>query len=593
MFWSLAAERGDRVAMREKDRGIWRAITWREFAERVKGVGLGLIARGLARGDCAAILGNNCPEWLYADLGIAGAGGVSVGIYPTDSAAQVRYILADSRASVVFVEDEEQLDKVLQVRAELPELKTIVIFDLEGLAEFADPMALSLAALMEGGAVHDRDHPGGWEERLQEPKPDDLAILVYTSGTTGPPKGAMLSHRNIVFQCEHGTELLTALPGDERLSFLPLCHVAERVLGAYYAIFTETVVNFAESVETVPENVREVQPTVFGAVPRIWEKFYSAVTIATSEATPLGRWAYRVAIGLGDRVADRRLARRPVPLGLRLAYRIADRLVLANVRRLIGIDRCRYLFTGAAPISPDLIRWYLALGRDMLEAYGQTECTGLATFMPADGIKPGTVGRPVPYGEIAISPLGEILLKGDHVFMGYFNQPEKTAETIVDGWLHTGDVGEIDAEGYVKITDRMRDIIITAGGKNVTPSEIENELKFSPYISDAVVVGDRRKYLTCLVMIDHENVAKFAQDHDVPFTNFASLTRAKPVLDLLAEEVEKVNRKLARVETIKRFRLIEQQLDPEDEELTPTMKLKRKFVNQKYRDLIESMYEGA
>ncbi|PYM04701.1 MAG: long-chain fatty acid--CoA ligase [Candidatus Rokuibacteriota bacterium] len=593
MFRKLVVERGDLVAMREKTLGIWRAITWRQFGDRARRVGLGLVSLGLAKGECAAILSGNNPEWLYADMGIVGAGGVSVGIYPTDAAAQVEYVLQDSRSTVVFVEDEEQLDKVLRVRAQLPGLRRIVIFDMEGLADFSDPMALSLDAFIELGADHDRRNPGLWELRLGEPRPDELAILVYTSGTTGPPKGAMISHRNIIFQVEHGTRLLPAGPGDERLSFLPMCHVAERVVGVYYSLFTGTIMNFAESVETVPENVREVQPTVFGAVPRIWEKFYSAVTIAMAEATPLAQWAYRAAIGLGYRVVERRLGRRPIPPWLRLAYRFADVVVLKNIRKTIGIDRCRYLATGAAPISPDLVRWYLALGRDMLEVYGQTENTGLATVMPPDRIKLGTVGLPVPYGELRISPLGEILLRGDHVFMGYYNQPEKTAEVIVDGWLHTGDVGTIDEDGYVRITDRMRDIIITSGGKNVTPSEIENELKFSPFISDAVVIGDGRKYLTCLIMIDHDNVATFAQDHDVPFTNFGSLTRARPVLDLIAAEVEKVNRKFARVETIKSFRLIEHQLDPEDPELTPTMKLKRTFVNRKYRDLINSMYDGG
>ena len=591
MFWRRVLEGGDRVAIREKRLGIWRAVTWRQFGERARRVGLALAALGFARGDRASILSGNCPEWLYADLGIAGVGGVPSGIYPTDASAQVEYLLRDSGSSVVFVEDEEQLDKVLRVRERLPGLQRIVVFDMEGLAGFEDPMAMSLERFMTLGAEHDRRHPGLWERRLAEPRAGDLAILVYTSGTTGPPKGAMLSHRNLIFQCEHGTKLLPTYPGDERLSFLPLCHIAERLAGSYFSVFTHTVTNFAESPETVPENIREVQPTTFVAVPRIWEKFYSAVTLAMADATRLERWAYRTALGIGHRVADRRLERRPVPLGLRLAHGVADRLVLSNIRKMIGIDRCRWLVTGAAPISPDLIRWYLALGATMLEVYGQTENTALATWTPPDGIRPGTVGRPVPYGEVAISPLGEILLRGEHVFMGYYNQPEKTAEALdADGWLHTGDVGEIDAQGYVRITDRMKDIIITAGGKNITPSEIENELKFSPYISDAVVIGDRRKYLTCLVMIDFDNVAKFAQDHDVPFTNFASLTRAKAVLDLIAEEIEKVNRKVARVETIKRFRLIDRQLDPEDEELTPTMKLKRKLVNQKYRDVIESMY---
>jgi long-chain acyl-CoA synthetase len=590
MFWRVVGERGDRVALREKRLGIWRAVTWREFGERARRVGMGLVSLGFARGDRAGILSANRPEWLYADLGIAGAGGISVGIYPTDSAGQVEYVLAHSGARVVFVEDEEQLDKILQVRARLPRLERIVIVDLEGLAGFRDAMAMSLEALMEAGERAGRAEPGRWERRLAEPEPDDCAILVYTSGTTGPPKGAMISHRNIVFQAEQGTRLLTMGPDDQRLSFLPLCHVAERVVGAYYAIYTGAVTCFAESVDTVLDNVREVQPTVFGGVPRIWEKLYSGIMLAIGEATPLEQRAYRWALRVGRGVVDRALAGRPAPPGLRAAHRVADRLVLRNIRRMMGIERCRYLLTGAAPISPELIRWYLALGRPMLEVYGQTENTGIATVMPPHGIRPGTVGRPVPYGELRIAPDGEILLRGQHVFMGYYGEPARTAETLVDGWLRTGDVGVVDADGYVRITDRKRDIIITAGGKNVTPSEIENELKFSPYIADAIVIGDRRRYLTCLIMIDHDNVAKFAQDRDVAFTNFTSLTRAPAVRDLIAAEVEAVNRKLARVETIKRFRLIEQQLDPEDEELTPTMKLKRKFVSEKYRDVIESMY---
>jgi long-chain acyl-CoA synthetase len=590
MFWRVVGERGDRVAMREKRLGVWRAITWREFGDRVRRVGLGLHSLGFRRGDTASILSTNRPEWLYADLGIVGGGGVSVGIYPTDSAAQVEYVLGHSGSRMVFVEDEEQLDKVLDVRGRLPQLERVVVFDLEGLTAFSDPMTMSLAALMEAGECAGAAHPELWEERLAEPAPGDCAILVYTSGTTGPPKGAMISHRNIVFQAEHGTRLLPMAPGEPRLSFLPLCHVAERVVGAYCSIYTGAVVCFAESVDTVVENVREVQPAVFGGVPRIWEKLYSGVALAVGEATRFEKWAYRTAVRLGRDVAERMLARRPVPAGLRIARWLADRLVLRNVRTLIGIERCRYLITGAAPISPDLIRWYLALGRPMLEVYGQTENTGIATVMPADAIRPGTVGRPVPYGELRIAPDGEILLRGPHVFLGYYRAPERTAEVIVDGWLHTGDVGCLDAEGYLRITDRKRDVIITAGGKNITPSEIENELKFSPYIADAVVIGDRRKYLTCLIMIDHDNVAKFAQDRDVPFTNFASLARAPAVRDLIAGEVDAVNRKLARVETIKQFRLIEQQLDPEDEELTPTMKLKRKLVSEKYRDLIESMY---
>jgi long-chain acyl-CoA synthetase len=404
----------------------------------------------------------------------------------------------------------------------------------------------------------------------------------------------MLSHRNVVTQMRHATDVLSYTAHEERLAFLPMCHVAERVAGCYYGIAIGVVANYAESPETVLENVRELQPTSLGAVPRVWERLYSATMIALKDGTALERWAYRLAIAAGYRVADARLERRAPTLLERIGFALAYRLVLRNIRIMMGIDRCHWLWTGAAPIAPDLIRWYLALGMNMYEVYGQTENTGLATVMPADGIKLGTVGKAVPYGEVMVSPEGEILIRGDFVCMGYLNQPVRTAETIDrERWLHTGDVGLIDNEGYVRITDRMKDIIITAGGKNITPSEIENQLKFSPYISDAVVVGDRRPYLTCLVMIDQENVEKFAQDRAVPFTNYASLCRAQEVQDLIWGEIEKVNADFARVETIKRFYLIEQQLTPEDDELTPTMKLKRKFVNEKYQKEIEVMYRSA
>jgi long-chain acyl-CoA synthetase len=400
----------------------------------------------------------------------------------------------------------------------------------------------------------------------------------------------MLSHRNILFQLGYSDFLTAPREGDQQLSFLPLSHVAERTFTVFYPLSSGATVNFAESIDTVPENVREVAPAVFFAVPRIWEKFYSAVALRMREATLPGKLAYDWAIGVGTQVAERRMDGRPLSLTLRLLYRIADFLVLDNVRRSMGLHRTRGAATGAAPIAPELIKWFRAVGVDMREVYGQTENSGLATAMPAQRIKLGTVGVARPDTEVRISPEGEILLRGPHVFLGYYRNPEKTAETVVDGWLHTGDVGVLDEDGFLTITDRMKDIIITAGGKNVTPSAIENQLKFSPFISDAVVIGDRRKYLSCLVMIDHETVAQFAQERSVPFTNFASLCRAKEVQDLIWAEIEQVNRQLARVETIKRFCLIEQILTPEDEELTPTMKLKRSFVNRKYKDVIEGMY---
>jgi len=403
----------------------------------------------------------------------------------------------------------------------------------------------------------------------------------------------MLSHRNILFQLGYSDFITEPRPGDQQLSFLPLAHIAERTFSVFYPLHSGATVNFAENIDTVPANVREVAPAVFFAVPRIWEKFYSGVELRMREATFAGRLAYGWAIGVGARMAAAKIAGRRPSAGLRLLYRAANFLVLDNLRRSMGMHRVRGAATGAAPIAPELVRWYLSLGIDMREVYGQTENCGLATAMPGDRIKLGTVGRARPDTEVRLSPEGEILLRGPHVFLGYYNKPEKTAETIVDGWLHTGDVGSMDHDGFLTITDRMKDIIITAGGKNITPSEIENQLKFSPYISDAVVIGDRRKFLSCLVMIDHETVAQFAQERNVPFTNFASLCRSREVQNLIWGEIERVNRQLARVETIKKFSLIEQILTAEDEELTPTMKLKRSYVNAKYKEVIDGMYTGV
>ena len=588
----LAVEtRGDKAAIREKKFGIWQPTSWRQWLSISRDIAYALHAVGFRPGEVASIIANAVPEWVFADMGILCAGGVSSGIYPTDSPAQVEYLVNDSSTKVIFAEDEEQLDKILACRARCPTLQRIVVFDMEGLSGFSDPMVMSLAEFMALGRNAMQGREALWEQMIASRTASDLAILVYTSGTTGPPKGAMHANRGVTHQMRHANDLFPSTDSEERLVFLPLCHVAERIGGYYVSLTLGSVMNFAESPETVPDNLREVQPTAFLAVPRIWEKFYSSVTIALKDATPFQNWMYRKALAIGARMTDCRLDGQTPSLSLRIADRAAYWLVFRNIRRVLGLDRCRLAFTGAAPIAPDLIRWYLALGLDMREVYGQTENCGVATMMPSDRIKLGSVGKSVPWGEVALSREGEILIRGDFLFMGYLNQPERTAETIdAKGWLHTGDVGSIDNEGFVKITDRMKDIIITSGGKNITPSEIENQLKFSPYVSDAVVIGDKRPYLTCLVMIDQENVEKFAQDNDIPFTNYASLCRAAEVQDLIWREIEAVNANFARVETIKKFYLIERQLTPEDEELTPTMKLKRSFVNKRYATEIDAMY---
>jgi long-chain acyl-CoA synthetase len=592
LFWNAVRQRGDRVWLRQKELGIWKSWTWMQTAEAVREIAAGLQALGLQRGQTASILANTVVEWVLADLAVLSCGAVSNGIYPTDAASQVQYLCEDSSTRVLFAEDDEQLDKALEVREQLPLLQKIVVFDMKGLRDLDDPGVMSLDALRALGRQWLAEHPDCVERSSAACEPGDLAILVYTSGTTGKPKGAMHSHRGLVYTARGFNTLVAQDERDERMCFLPLCHIAERMGGEYFALYTGSKLNFVENPETIPENVREIAPTVFTAVPRVWEKFYSGVMIALKESSALQRAAYAWSIGVGMRIADKVLAGQAVGVGLKLRFMLARWLALNNARKLIGIHRARFLVTGAAPISPELIKWYLALGVPMLEVWGMTETCGASTGVPATRIKPGSIGPAASFNEVRLDPAtGEILVRGPNVFMGYLNLPEKTAETIdKDGWLHTGDVGVVDDEGFFRITDRMKDIIITAGGKNITPSELENELKFSPYITDAVVIGDKRAYLTVIIMIDQENVEKFAQDADIPFSNYASLTRAPEVQELIQKEIDRVNQKFARVEQIKKFFLLDTQLTAEDEELTPTMKLKRKLVEKKYAAQIEAMY---
>ncbi|HMZ87381.1 MAG TPA: long-chain fatty acid--CoA ligase [Giesbergeria sp.] len=592
LFWNAVRQRGDRVWLRQKELGIWKSWTWMQTAEAVREIAAGLQALGLQRGQTASILANTVVEWVLADLAVLSCGAVSNGIYPTDAASQVQYLCEDSSTRILFAEDDEQLDKALEVREQLPLLQKIVVFDMKGLRDLDDPDVMSLDALRALGRQWLAEHPDCVERSSAACQPEDLAILVYTSGTTGKPKGAMHSHRGLVYTARGFNTLVAQDENDERMCFLPLCHIAERMGGEYFALYTGSRLNFVENPETIPENVREIAPTVFTAVPRVWEKFYSGVMIALKESSALQRAAYAWSIGVGTTIADKVLAGQPVGLGLKLRFALARWLALNNARKLIGIHRARFLVTGAAPISPELIKWYLALGVPMLEVWGMTETCGASTGVPATRIKPGSIGPAAAFNEVRLDPAtGEILVRGPNVFMGYLNLPEKTAETIdQEGWLHTGDVGVVDEDGFFRITDRMKDIIITAGGKNITPSELENELKFSPYITDAVVIGDKRAYLTVIIMIDQENVEKFAQDADIPFSNYASLTRAPEVQELIQKEIDRVNQKFARVEQIKKFFLLDTQLTAEDEELTPTMKLKRKLVEKKYAAQIEAMY---
>lgn len=591
LFLKKSTERGDKIAMREKDFGIWQSYTWNDYRERALEIAYGLLASGLQRGDVVSIQSEDCREWLWSDMGILLTGGVVNGVYPTYQVRQLEHTLIDSNARFLFAEDEEQLDKFLELEKRLPAVEKVFVFDWRGLRSFEHAKVASIDALYKMGRTYRESHAGSVEAIVAQGSNDDLAALVYTSGTTGMPKGSMLSNRYILFQTTLAPQYIRQTPADEILTYLPLCHIAERLFSAWLPIAHGATINFAESPETVMQNLQELSPTYVFAVPRVWEKFYSRVTTSMSEATWFGRKAYDMALRIGLRRADKLIANESLALGDILSYGLADRFVFRNIKKMLGVDRAHSACSGAAPISPSLLRWFLAIGVAIDELWGQTEL-GIVTSTRIGKFRFGSVGPAFPGTEVRIDDNGEIVARSDGQFDGYLNLPEKTAATIVDGWVHTGDVGEIDAEGNLSITDRLKDIIITAGGKNITPSVMENELKFSPYISDAVIIGDKRKFLTCLIMIDQENVEHYAQTHSVPFTDYRSLCARSEVIELIDGELTRVNADFSSVEQVKKFRLIDVLLTAEDEELTPTMKLKRSFVSEKYDALISSMYSG-
>ncbi|MBI2466241.1 MAG: AMP-binding protein [Candidatus Rokubacteria bacterium] len=589
LFLRQVERQGDRLALRHKAYGIWHRVSWSEYAREVRRVAAGLLASGLRRRENVAILGENRPEWLYCHVGAMSAGGVTCGIYPTSSPEQLRYLLDHSEARVLFLENEEQLEKALQVAAET-RVERIVVWDAKGLWGFSDDRVVFFDDFLKQGERLLEREPGRLEAALAAIRPEDTAMIIYTSGTTGPPKGAMLSHQNILWLTNALLSANELTPEDEAVSYLPFAHIYENLISVFQAIHVGYAVSFAESLDTLFQNLREISPTYFGSVPRIWEKLASAVELRMDDSTWLKRSLYRLAVMVGRRYARARLVEGGASVWLAAAYRLAYWIVLKPLKRQLGFDRIRIAVCGAAPASPELFEYYHALGIPLIEGYGQTESTGVISINRMDRPRVGTVGEPIAGIEVALADDGEILTRGPHVFKGYFKDPELTAQTIDrEGWLHTGDVGAWE-DGYLKILDRKKDIIINAYGKNITPAYIENKLKFSPYIQDAVVIGDRRKYLVALVLIDEDNVTKFAQDERIPFATFADLTQHPEIRKLVQREVDQVNRTLSQVEGIKKFALLPRRFYEEEGDVTPTKKVKRRNIEQRYADLIASLY---
>jgi len=590
-FEQTCNEIPDQDALRWRDpSGAWHSLSWSQYRQEVRKVAAGVKALGFKPGEFAVIMARNRPEHLLADLGILHARGTPVSIYNTLAPEQVQYIAAHCDAVLAVVEDAGFYKKFEAVRAQLPKLRTIVVIDPSGV-ELGDDV-IAWQALLERGAEEDRRHPEAFEE-WRKVKPDDIATLVYTSGTTGPPKGVMEAHSNICWMAESGTAFLNR-PGHRHISYLPFAHVFERFVGYYGAMRQQTTVYFCPDPAQLFGYAVQVKPTSLIGVPRVWEKLQAAL-MAGIQADPdeQKRTAILGAIEVGRKLARLKQAGQEPPAEL-LAAAERARPVWMAIRAKVGLEDIEWAITGAAPINPDVIEFFQALEVNLWEGWGMTECTVGATYNPLERIKNGTVGISDPGVEMKIAEDGEVLLRGGNLMKGYYKDPEQTAETIdADGWLHTGDVGTIDEDGYLRIIDRKKELIITAGGKNISPANLEALLKQHPLVGQVAVIGDRRPYVTALIVLEQEVAPVWARKAGIQFASTADLAANPAVEAEIQKAVDETNRHVSNVEGIKRFTILPADWTPETEELTPTLKLKRRVINQKYADAIEEMYSRA
>ncbi|MFA5595238.1 MAG: AMP-dependent synthetase/ligase [Trueperaceae bacterium] len=565
----------DSLALRVKRLGLWTGISWREYAASVDGLGRAMIELGHEPGDRVAILCENRPEWLIADLAIQTIGGATVGVYTTSSPEQLAYHVNHSGSVGLVLEDAEQLEKWLAIKHDCPTVKWVLVVEPEDVED-----TLPWEDVVARGKQRYADDPQPVDARLAAIDPDDTALFIYTSGTTGDPKGAMLTHANLLWAIDSLSDATPMDHKDELLSFLPLSHIVERLISVTAPLKFGYTVSFTENLDTVLTNLQEIRPTVFFAVPRIWEKMYSLVELHMKDANIIKRWAYASAM---------RAVRGAGPGGGGVAGTVAHLAVLRLLRLRLGLDRVRVAISGAAPIAPEILSYFRAIGVDVREGYGLTESTGIIAIHRRK-VRLGTVGPAFKGVEIRIADDGEILSRSPGNFKGYHGDPAATAEALTDGWLHTGDIGELDSDGNLSITDRKKDILITAGGKNIAPQKIENQLKSSIYINDAVVIGDKQRYLVALLVLDEDNITHWAMERQLSYSTYTDLAQNPEVRELIEAEVERVNGTLARVETIKKFAILPKRLYHEDGEVTATLKVKRSSLAAKYQHLIEELY---
>ena len=578
--------------MWRKNKGIWESHTWNDYGNWARELGHALIAEGLKKGDKVSILSETRLEWVVIDMAIMGIGCITAPVYASNTEDQVKYIVKHSESKIVFAEDQEQLDKMLSIWDDLSEIKKVVVIDKYIPNEL--PNVISIEKFRELGASHRTKNKGNFEDKLHSIKPDDIISFTYTSGTTGDPKAGMFNSNNVISVAKSLPDLLPTYRNDLGISYLPLSHIAERLLGHFIKLYSGYVTVYADSLEDMPYNLRQTGPTVMFGTPRVFEKFYAKISIAIKGATTFQKTIYNWALSVGKKYSELKDEGKEPSLWIKLNRLLAHFLVFRKIKDMFG-GNIRYLLSGAAPISPNIIRYFHWVGLDIYEGYGMTETTGIVTGNKIGKAKIGSVGQALANTKIKIAADGEICTMCPQNISGYYKNEEDTKELLIpdengDVWLHTGDIGYLDEDGYLFITDRKKDIIITAGGKNVAPQNIENLLKTSPYVSLAMVYGDKKPFLTALITLDEDEIAKFAKDNRIMYQDLSDLTKKEKVIDLIRGEISQLNRDLASYETVKKFRILEEELDQDKDEVTPTLKVKRKVVINNYQDLINEMY---
>lgn len=591
---AMARRYGDRkVALRLKDYGIWQEVTWQGYLGRVEAFALGLIALGFRPGAKLAIIGDNRPEWVIAELAAQAAGGTSVGIYQDSLPKEMAFVIDHSDAAFLVVEDQEQVDKILEIREQIGKVKRLIYYDPKGLRTYHDEWLMFFPQVEELGAKAKAEDPGAFERMVAAGTAEDVAIFCYTSGTTGQPKGAMLSHRNLLSMGDTIQVVDPLDAGDDVLSFLPLAWIGEQMTAIAMHLSIGFTLNFPEEPDTQQENLREIGPQVVFSPPRIWEDMVTRIQVKIQDSTPLKRWLWKIFYPIAYRVADAKFQKRAVSARDRFLSRLGEFLVFSAVKDHLGLLRLKRAYTGGAALGPDVFRFFHALGVNLKQIYGQTEIVGIAVLHRDDDIRFHTVGTPLPGGKMAIAPDGEILLDSSAVFKGYYKNPEAGTAALAGGWLHTGDAGYIEADsGQLVVIDRLKDVMRLESGEIFSPNYLENKLKFSPFIKEAVTVGHGRTHVVAMINIDMRAVGNWAENRGIAYTTYQDLSQKDEVLDLIMAEIVKVNADLPVAARIREFVILHKELDADDEELTRTRKLRRGFVYEKYDPVITGLYNG-